>query len=885
MKYSLRLFFIGLAFSSFSSIAFTQPAKPSFESLIFNRFNSQVGLLPEKLYLQTDKPYYSAGENIWFKSYLVNATTHSPNTQSKFIYVELIDKSDSVFQRIKIKKDSLGFAGRFVLPPEMPAGYYTLRAYSYWMRNAGEDFFFKKVIFIGNTIDDRVNPTISYSKPLNGKVIATVTFKDANKNPIISKQLVGRINWTGKKLKSYTVTTDKNGVVSFPIEITSSSYKNKALEVEFKDPQLKFQQKFFLPTFSDEFDVQFFPEGGSLLANCMQTIAFKAIGSNGLGINISGSIVDSLGTQLCQFQSLNKGMGQIMLEAKAGQSYYAIVKNASGTEKKILLPRAKTEGVIIQLKPNHNKIYYQVINKSNIDVHSLYLLIHSRGQVMAIKQLDSLSLMGQISGTLLPAGICSFSVMNSVNGTVLSERLSFISKPLTSTFALKTDKPSYGKRESVNLNFSLLSKDSLPADGNFSLSITDSHTVIQDSLADNIQSNLLLTSDLQGYVEDPGSYFCGNPTQAHVKLDLLMLTQGWKRFEFVDIRTAKISQPQFYMEAGQALSGKVLNLIGKPSKNADIIMLSPGLKAGTKFVKTDSLGRFLIDGISFPDSTSFILKAKKTKSFGDVEIIPDPDDFPIAKTFIPLKQEGVVEAPADYFSQIKEKYFYEGGVRMIGLDEVTVTAKKIDPNKVENYYSGMADNTIDTDALDKMPGMSLLNVLSTIAGVQVTGEDVTIRGSMGPPMLMIDEMEEPDLSQLSYLTTNDISDISVFKGANAAIFGSRGGNGVITITLKTGVQLKAITPPSMAVIKPLGFQKSAQFYVPKYEVDSILKNINPDLRTTIYWNPSLSTDKNGIITTKFPTADKANDYTVTMEGISKTGEIYRYVGIIRRKKE
>ena len=885
MKYSLRLFFIGSVFSLFSTLVFSQPTKPSFESLIFKRYNSQVGLLPEKLYLQTDKPYYSAGENIWFKSYLVNATTHAPNTQSKFIYVELIDKSDSIFQRIKIKKDSLGFTGRFVLPPEMPAGYYTLRAYSYWMRNAGEDYFFKKVIFIGNTIDDRVNPTISYSKPLNGKVIATVTFKDANKNPIISKQLVGRINWTGKKLKTYTVTTDKNGVVTFPIELTSSNYNNKALEVEFKDPQLKFQQKFFLPSFSDEFDVQFFPEGGSLLADRMQNIAFKAIGSNGLGINISGSVVDSLGATLCQFQSLNKGMGQIMLEAKADQNYYAIVKSASGVEKKILLPRAKKTGVIIQLKPNHNKIYYQVVNKSNIDVHSLYLLIHSRGQVMAIKQLDSLSLIGQISEQVLPAGITSFSVVSSATGTILSERLAFISKPTTALFKMRTDKTMYGKREPVSLNFSLLTKDSVAVNGNFSLSITDSRTVIQDSLADQIQSNLLLSSDLKGHIEEPGSYFCGNLTQAHVKLDLLMLTQGWKRFEFADFKNSKMAQPQFYMEAGQALSGKVLNLLGKPSKNADIIMLSPRLKAGTKFAKTDSLGRFLIDGISFADSTSFILKAKKNKSFGDVEIIPDPDDFPTAKTFIPIKLEGVVEAPADYFSQIKEKYFYEGGIRMIGLDEVTVTAQKKDPNKVENYYSGMADQSISSEALDKMPGMSLFNVLSTIAGVQVTGEDVTIRGSTGPPMLMIDQMETEDLSELSYLTTNDISDISVFKGANAAIFGSRGGNGVISITLKKGIQLKAITPPSMAVIKPLGYQKSAEFYVPKYEVDSILKDRNPDLRTTIYWNPSLSTDKNGMITTTFPTADKANDYTVTMEGVSKSGEIYRYVGIIRRKKE
>ena len=887
-KHYFLLFLVLVSVNSSFSLPVNDPSvKLDFATQTIKRFNQLVGLAQEKVYVQTDKPYYSAGENIWFKASIVNAATHVPSALSKFVYVELIDKSDSVFQRIKIK-DSLGFAGRFVLPTEMPSGHYTLRAYSYWMRNSGDDFLFKKNIFIGNAIDDRVNATISYSAPANGKVIATISFKDANKNPMISKSVVGVVNWTGKEQKAQSLTTDKNGNINIPITLSKSTFKNKKLSIELKDAQLKFNQSFFLPSFNKDFDIQFFPEGGDLIANCLQNVAFKAVGSSGLGVDVTGSIVDSIGNSIFQFKSSFNGIGQIMLEAKPGEKYYAIVKSADGIEKKVQIKSATKSGVLLQLKTSHSKIYYQINNKSDVETNMLYLLIHARGQLMAVKQLDSLALTGQISESLLPTGIVSFSIINSVTGKVFSERLAFVTNPTTGIVNMKTDKPQYGKREFVDLDFNIATKDSLPVLGNFAVSVADSKTVKNDSLAGNILSSLLLTSDLKGYIEDPGSYFCGNKNERKQRLDLLMLTQGWKRFNTEDVINGKVEAPKYYLEAGQAISGKVLDILGNPSKGADIIMLSPGLKNTTKFVKTDNQGKFIIDGISFADSTTYLLKAKKSKNFGDVEIIPDLDDFPKATTFIPLKDltAATSEIPVDYLSQIREKYFYEGGIRMGLLDELVVTAQKKDPNENQSYYSGMADNSLSAEALDKMPGLGILNVLATIAGVQVTGEDVAIRGSQGPPMLMIDDMEQTDLTELPFLTTNDVANIAVFKGANAAIFGSKGGNGVVAITLKKGVEIKArASSPSLAIIKPLGFQKSVQFYTPKYEVDSVLKNANPDLRTTIYWNPKLISKSNGSFNAKFPTADKPNDYTVTLEGVSKSGEIYRYIGVVRRKNE
>jgi len=308
-----------------------------------------------------------------------------------------------------------------------------------------------------------------------------------------------------------------------------------------------------------------------------------------------------------------------------------------------------------------------------------------------------------------------------------------------------------------------------------------------------------------------------------------------------------------------------------------------GYKNSISTAKTDTTGSYLIEGIEFPDSTTIFLKAKSKTKLVDVELLVDKDEFPPTKIFIPDNQSFDNNPPSDYFQMIKEKYYTEGGMLVFDLQEITVSAEAKKSNDMTDFYAGMADSNINSERLDQLSGLDILSILSTIAGVQVSGQEVSIRGAQGNPLFMVDGIETIDINDILYLNSYDIENIAVFKGASAAIFGMRGGNGAIAITLKKGVIRQAITPPSLLHIKPLGFQKPTEFYVPKYEVDSIRKQIKPDLRTTIYWNPTLRTDSTGTMTIKFYTADKPNDYNINLEGISKTGEICRFTGIIRRK--
>ncbi len=873
----LLLLFGALFLFSFTNAQKTIP--PVVRSVVTDFMKFTRTVYPEKIYVQTDKPYYCAGEQIWFKGFLVEGMEHKPVSLSNYIYVELVSKADTAIQRVKVRK-VLDFAGYFKLPANIPEGYYAIRAYTNAMRGSGEDFFFKKNIYIGNSIDDDVNCTISYSAPQNGKVTATVTFRNKNKYPIAGKAVTAKLVLSPTIKKSIQSVSNGEGKIFVSIPLDNSSAK-KNIEVSVNDPSLKYKQTFYCPSFTQDFDVQFFPEGGNMIENLPQSIAFKAIGSDGLSIDVTSTIYNSRNEEQVDFTSAYKGMGKFLLSAEPGLTYYAKIKAANGQEKRFDLPRAVSQGVTIRIGHNHDRIIYQIMNQTGLPLHSLYLLMHCRGKILVMRQLDSLSVTGMFNSAELPNGIISFSVIDSLKNHYC-ERLVFSKNNPLPQVTMKSDKPAYSKRDRVNLDFTVLDKLGNPTPGNYAISITDSKTVAHDSLSDNILSSLLLTSDIKGYVEDPAYYFSGKSPQITEALDLLMMTQGWRRFNTADILKGKYKAPEYFIEAGQTLSGKVVNILGKPSKNADIFVFAPSIR-GMNFTKSDSLGNYLMQGIEFPDSTRFILKANRKKGLPGIEIIPDKESFPVARMFIPDKQMQIKAQLAEYLNVNKSKYYLDGGMRVYNLAEVTVEGKrKSTQDEYPMVPTSMADYTLSGTRLEESPGMSIFDLLISVPGVQVNGQSISIRGSNHEPTFYLDGIKQFDNDQITYLTAQDIESISVFKGASASMFGMDGGSGVISVILKKGYERKTQTSPSIALVSPLGYQKPMEFYVPKYDVDSIRNSKKEDLRTTIYWNPGLKTDSTGVVKVSFFTADKANNYNVVLEGITPGGEICRYRGVLRR---
>ena len=206
------------------------------------------------------------------------------------------------------------------------------------MQNAFPDFFFNKDIYIGNVIDDRVTSQISYGKLSNGIIPVTLTFTNDSKNLVTGKSVTVIQNCKSTLRRKTTSVTNNQGKITWQIAVDTADLSKKNLEVFINDPDYKYKHRFFLPEFSTDFDVQFFPESGVLLKNNLQSVTFKAIGKDGLSVEVTGKIYSDKNEEFTDFSSLNKGMGKFSFAPQTGDSYYAIIKSAAGIEKRFNLP-------------------------------------------------------------------------------------------------------------------------------------------------------------------------------------------------------------------------------------------------------------------------------------------------------------------------------------------------------------------------------------------------------------------------------------------------------------------------------------------------------------------------------------------------------------------
>lgn len=182
--------------------------------IAINRLATQIKSFPqEKIYIQTDKPYYAAGERLWFRAYIVHASLNTPFEISRYIYVELLNSTNEVIIRKKIRPIDEMFFGQIDISAEMPEGWYSLRAYTNYMRNAGEEWFYNRQLYIGNPLD--VN---QYSTALatDGSGNATKSASEADEAPfhVRFSPEGGHFNAGNMQLVGlYAYSKGKNGII------------------------------------------------------------------------------------------------------------------------------------------------------------------------------------------------------------------------------------------------------------------------------------------------------------------------------------------------------------------------------------------------------------------------------------------------------------------------------------------------------------------------------------------------------------------------------------------------------------------------------------------------------------------------------------------------
>lgn len=632
--------------------------------------------------------------------------------------------------------------------------------------------------------------------------------------------------------------------------------------------------------FTNDFDVKFFPEGGALINIPHQNVAFKAQGADGFSKEIEGFLFNSKGDTLTNFRSEHNGMGIFTMNPVNNETYYVTVRTNDSITKRFDLPAIEPKGISIAMSHYKQEIRYEIQKTEATEwPQKLFLLAHTRGKLAILQPINPKRTFGKMNDSLFTEGITHFMLIDE-QGNALSERLIFVPDHKPNQWQITADQPTYGKREKVSLQIAAKDNEGNPVEGTFSVSITDRKSIQPDSLADNILSNLLLTSDLKGYVEDPAFYFLNQDARTLRSIDYLMMTHGWRRHKMENVlRTPSLNFTN-YIEKGQTISGRIMGFFGANVKKGPICVLAPKYNI-IATTETDEKGQFIVN-TSFRDSTTFLVQARTKKGFAGVDILMDPPQYPVATHKAPYFN-GATTFMEDYLMNTRDQYYMEGGMRVYNLKEVTVTAKRERPSSKSIYTGGINTYTVEEDRLQGY-GQTAFDAASRLPSVTITnGSEIHIRNNSEPAIIVIDDIVYEDASDiLKDIQVSDMSSISLLRGADAVILGPRASGGAVVITLKDPRNLPARPAQGIITYTPLGYSESVEFYHPTYDTPEKKNAQRSDFRSTVYWNPELRLDAEGKATIEYYTPDSTAPEDIIIEGVDKNGKVCRILQTINK---
>ena len=437
----------------------------------------------EKVYVHFDNSAYLTGDTIWYKAYVVRASSLKPTTLSKVLYVELLNADGQNVINQVLRIDSMGTAqGAIPLDDTVYPGYYEVRAYTREMVNWGKYACFSRVL-----------PIFTDENPQHKKQHGL----DLDLSQLSIPQPEPRKAVTIGQPRPYGMTTNKKRMLDF------------------------------------------YPEGGNRVKGVEQLIAFKLTDGTGLPVEDTLSIYYADGRLCTTTQPIHDGMGTFELPADFDEGYACI----NGIKKsKIELPKCSADYYLGVTEHSSEGITIKVTAADSIcERHELLAIaLFNRENACFF---DTLTVDPQIGTELfipnkaLRAGVSRFELFN-IEGQGLATRL--VWTPLNQretahkvSLQVKQNKRTYEPFSPVALVLKATRGDgSVVKNANLSVAVRDEASNLITTTDGGIEANMLLASELRGYIHRPDRYFERNDAAHRYMLDLLMLVQGWQANSF-----------------------------------------------------------------------------------------------------------------------------------------------------------------------------------------------------------------------------------------------------------------------------------------------------------------------------------------------------------------
>ena len=468
-----------------------------------------TGLPQEKVYLHIDNTCYFVGDTIWYKAYVTRSDKGWLTDLSKIMYVELLTPDGYLVERQQLKMEDGTAHGAFTLTDSLYAGYYELRAYTRWMLNFGR----------------HEHPHSKYTEDMfYNKQMAKDFFRDYDK-------LYSRV---------------------FPVFDHPKEAWRYAKDMTLRPMRRYYKARKGKP----EIDLRFYPEGGHLIEGTDGHVAFEINDEEGKHLEAELSIIDSDGKEVAQTRTLNRGRGVFTLTDMKPDDKYKARLHYQDYDYEVKLPEVEKEGYALHVE-RKDSVLRMIIQGTTESKEELGIQIQCNGVSKAFRKLSPADMRKDtvdIFWASLPTGVNQITVFNG-EGRIYADRLFFVNhhdydQPLITVEGIKQE---YAPFEPIELRMKLLRHH----DADVSLAVRDHAT--DETTYDNgtMLTEMLLASEIKGFVENPGWYFEADDSLHRHALDLLMMVQGWRRHDWRMMAGLEHTQFEFLPEKIQTLSGSV----------------------------------------------------------------------------------------------------------------------------------------------------------------------------------------------------------------------------------------------------------------------------------------------------------------------------------------
>jgi len=747
--------------------------------------------------------------------------------------------------------------------------------------NPGERIWFKAYLFSG-LLPSTLSKTI-YAELLDekGQIIERITAPVFNGGAASSFDIPGDINQNRVYVRAYTawmLNFDHGFLFTREIPVMNVSERNASSKVS-------------------DWMLEFFPEGGDLVQNLESRVAFKFRDSRGLPFDQSAVIMNNKEEIVAEIHSVHHGMGSFRMTPKPGEKYSAKWTNPRGEEVITQLPEAIENGVVLEIYQASDALHYRLARADESEGRNFYVVAQMQQMLFyraRANLLHSSAISGKIPLEDIPSGIIQFTVFNESHQPV-AERIAFIQ---LEDYSFQTD-ITISKKSLKNRGKNLIQLEvSDTSITNLSVSVTDAELNPGHLFHENIYSSLLLTSDLKGYVHQPGYYFMEKGKEVNEQLDLVMLTNGWRRFKWEEVLTGIWPEIKYRPQGYINVKGQIDDMNGKVLSLQELnLLVATGGKQEFANIRLDSTGKVNIPDLLFFDSAKLYYQFNHDKNkvltraarfHFESEWVSDSVKYfrPYYYAWAAKDISAAEEKNKAIAQEILEKY--EGKT----FEELqTVTVKAMGKTKTDllndEYTSGIFKTSYakifnvedDPQSRGKMTVLDYLQ--ARVPGVEIVTDMygsavVSWRGQT--PVIYLNEIAT-SIDVIQSIPLDNIALVKAFRPPFFAL-GANGGYGAIAVyTKKGGGDYEGFD--AMDYITVSGYTPIRQFYSPDYENEDIDKD-GKDSRITLYWNPFLSTDKdNRKISLSFHNNDFTRKIRVVAEGITEDGRLTRVEKIIQ----